>query len=143
MVLSFTTNLLFPLEFGLWNHLTSGLILSRWLKNSSPPWCQLLLGDIFVFLPTPPLEGWAALRFFMSCSTGCSRLCFYSFLIITQLGQELISSVHPLRCGGECLSPLLNHSEQDSLNIRSQLCSKKSMLPNLPSTCFISLLCTG
>lgn len=122
-----------------------GWILSRWLKNSSPPWCQLLLEHFLYSLPTQFWKGGLHSDFFMSCS-GCGALwlCFYSFLIITQLGQELISlSVHPLRCGGsgECLSLLLNRSEQDSLNIRSQLCSKKSMLPNLPSIMFYFLLC--
>lgn len=99
-------------------------------------------GRHYCIFAHPILEGWLHSDFFMSCS-GCGVLwlCFYSFLIITQLGQELISlSVHPLRCGGsgECLSLLLNCNEQDSLNIRSQLYSKKSMLPNLPLIMFIS-----
>ena len=41
-----------------------GWILSRWLKTSCPPWCHLLLGDIFVFLAHPILEGRAAFKFF-------------------------------------------------------------------------------
>lgn len=124
-----------------------GWILSRWLKNSFPPWCQLLLGDIFVFFAHPVLEGWAALKFFhVLLWLLCSMALFVQHLDYHAVGPRVnLSFSPPLRCGrsGECLSLLLNWNEQDSLNIRSQLSSKKPMLPNLSLIMFYFLLCTG
>lgn len=77
----------------LWNHLTSG---AGSFQGGSR--IALLHGvncswEIFLYsLPTQFWKGGLHSNFFMSCS-GCGALWLYlySFLIITQLGQELIS----------------------------------------------------